>query len=74
LRRWLRIFPAKAKRVIFSTWPARPSHLELFDYKPELAKFDGQTCPEKYLEGKRFAFIQGHPEAARAAVCVQATR
>ncbi|MEK0450985.1 MAG: hypothetical protein RL088_3253 [Verrucomicrobiota bacterium] len=55
-------FPAKAKRVIFLHMAGAPSHLELFDYKPELAKFDGQTCPEKYLEGKRFAFIQGIPK------------
>ncbi|HZJ13684.1 MAG TPA: DUF1501 domain-containing protein, partial [Chthoniobacteraceae bacterium] len=55
-------FPAKAKRVIFLHMAGAPSHLELFDYKPELSKFDGQTCPEKYLEGKRFAFIQGIPK------------
>ena len=55
-------FAAKAKRVIFLHMAGAPSHLELFDYKPELAKFDGQTCPEKYLEGKRFAFIQGVPK------------
>ena len=55
-------FAPKAKRVIFLHMAGAPSHLELFDYKPALAKFDGQTCPEKYLEGKRFAFIQGVPK------------
>ena len=35
-----------------------PSQLELFDYKPELMKMDGQDCPKSLLEGKRFAFIQ----------------
>ena len=31
-------FPAKAKRVIFMFMNGGPSHLESFDYKPELAK------------------------------------
>src|SRR5439155_986642 len=31
----------KAKRVIFLFMAGAPSHLELFDYKPQLAKFDG---------------------------------
>jgi uncharacterized protein (DUF1501 family) len=34
-----------------------PSHLELFDYKPQLAKFDGTLPPPKLLEGYRAAFI-----------------
>ena len=28
-----------------------PSQLDLFDNKPELVKFDGQTCPEELLKG-----------------------
>jgi hypothetical protein len=55
-------FRAKAKRVIYLHMAGAPSQLELFDYKPELARFDGKTCPQKYLEGKRFAFIQGIPK------------
>ena len=39
-----------------------PSQLELFDYKPELAKLDGQLCPPSLVEGKRFAFIKGTPK------------
>ena len=34
-----------------------PSHLELFDYKPELAKRDGQLPPAELLKGYRAAFI-----------------
>jgi hypothetical protein len=34
-----------------------PSHLELFDYKPQLAKYDGQLPPPKLIEGYRAAFI-----------------
>ncbi|MFM8358178.1 MAG: DUF1501 domain-containing protein, partial [Verrucomicrobiota bacterium] len=55
------LFAGRAKRVIFLHMAGAPSHLELFDYKPELARHDGQTCPASYLEGKRFAFIQGIP-------------
>lgn len=54
--------PAKAKRVIYLHMAGSPSQLELFDYKPELKKFDGKTCPQEYLEGKRFAFIKGVPK------------
>jgi hypothetical protein len=53
--------PAKAKRVIYLHMAGGPSQLELFDYKPELQKYDGKACPEKLLEGKRFAFIKGVP-------------
>ncbi len=55
-------FAPKAKRVIFLHMAGAPSHLELFDYKPELAKFDGKECPLRFLEGKNFPFIQGVPK------------
>jgi hypothetical protein len=47
----------KAKRVIFLFMAGAPSHLELFDYKPELARLDGTLPPAKLLEGYRAAFI-----------------
>jgi hypothetical protein len=37
-------FPARAKRVIFLTMRGGPSHVDLFDYKPELIKRDSQTA------------------------------
>ncbi len=37
-------FAARAKRVIFLTMRGGPSHVDLFDYKPELAKRDGKTA------------------------------
>ena len=55
-------FAAKAKRVIYLHMAGSPSQLELFDYKPELAKQDGKDCPRAFLEGKKFAFIQGIPK------------
>src|ERR1017187_475928 len=55
-------FPGKAKSVIYLHMAGAPSQLELFDYKPELMKMDGQDCPQSLLEGKRFAFIRGVPK------------
>ncbi len=55
-------FPAKAKRVIYIHLAGAPSQLETFDFKPELAKLDGQICPDSFLNGKRFAFIKGVPK------------
>jgi hypothetical protein len=50
-------YPAKAKSVIYLFMAGAPSHLELFDYKPELARFDGQLPPAELLKGYRAAFI-----------------
>ena len=50
-------FAAKAKRVVFLFMAGAPSHLDLFDYKPELVKMNGQLPPAKLLEGYRAAFI-----------------
>ena len=55
-------FAPRAKRVIYLHMAGAPSQLELFDYKPELQRLDGQDCPKEFLEGKRFAFIQGVPK------------
>ncbi|MEO5890879.1 MAG: DUF1501 domain-containing protein [Ferruginibacter sp.] len=55
-------FAGKAKSVIYLHMAGAPSQLELFDYKPELMKMDGQNCPPSLLEGKRFAFIRGVPK------------
>src|ERR1700688_1474473 len=50
-------FPPTAKNVIFLLMAGAPSHLELFDYKPQLAKFDGTLPPPELLKGYRAAFI-----------------
>jgi Protein of unknown function (DUF1501) len=54
-------FAPKAKSVIFLHMAGSPSQLELWDYKPELSKLNGQPCPPSFLEGKTFAFIRGVP-------------
>src|SRR6185436_17787338 len=48
---------AKAKSVIYLFMAGAPSHLELFDFKPQLAKFDGTLPPPELLKGYRAAFI-----------------
>lgn len=55
-------FGGKAKSVIFLHMAGAPSQFETFDYKPELAKMDGQDCPPSFLKGKTFAFITGVPK------------
>jgi hypothetical protein len=50
-------FAPKAKNVIFLFMAGAPSHLELFDNKPQLAKFDGTLPPADLLKGYRAAFI-----------------
>jgi len=50
-------YPGKAKRVIYIFQAGAPSHLELFDNKPELTKRDGQLPPAELLKGYRAAFI-----------------
>jgi hypothetical protein len=51
--------PAKAKRVIFLYQAGGPSHLETFDYKPQLAKLDGKPMPESLTKGQQIAQLQG---------------
>ncbi len=50
-------FAPKAKRVIYLFMAGAPSHLDLFDYKPQLAKFSGTLPPPELLKGYRAAFI-----------------
>ncbi len=50
-------FTAKAKRVVYLFMAGAPSHLELFDNKPQLAKFDGTLPPPDLIKGYRAAFI-----------------
>ena len=51
-----------AKRVIYLHLTGSPPHLDLYDYKPELVKRDGQLCPDEFTKGKRFAFTSGTPK------------
>ncbi|MCE9518102.1 MAG: DUF1553 domain-containing protein, partial [Verrucomicrobia bacterium] len=51
-------FGGKAKAVIHLFMAGAPSHLELFDYKPSLVKYDGKPLPPSVIGGQRYAFIR----------------
>ncbi len=55
-------FAPKAKRVIHLFMAGAPSQLDLFDYKPQLAKLEGKPLPPSIIGGQRYAFIR--PDAA----------
>jgi hypothetical protein len=50
-------FRPRAKSVIYLFMAGAPSHLELFDYKPQLKKFNGTLPPPDLIKGYRAAFI-----------------
>ncbi|MDZ4859123.1 MAG: DUF1501 domain-containing protein [Candidatus Hydrogenedentes bacterium] len=50
-------FAPRAKQVIYLFMAGAPSQFELFDYKPELTKFDGTLPPPELLKNYRAAFI-----------------
>ena len=52
----------RAKRVVYMFQAGAPSHLELFDHKPELARRNGSLPPAELLAGYRAAFI--NPKSA----------
>ncbi len=55
-------FAPKVKRVIYLHMSGGPPHLDLFDYKPELVKWNDKPCPDEFIKGKRFAFTSGVPK------------
>ena len=54
--------PPRIKRVIFLYMSGGPSHLETFDYKPELAKRSGQEMPDSVTSGQPIAQLQGRSQ------------
>ncbi len=46
-------FKPKAKRVIYLFMAGGPSHIDTFDYKPELRKIHGKQLPESVRKGQR---------------------
>ena len=55
------MLPARAKNVIYIHLVGAPSHLDLFEHKPELAKRSGELCPDEFFVGKQLAFIRKQP-------------
>src|SRR5690242_18261925 len=46
-------FPAKAKHVIYLFMSGGPSHIDLFDYKPQLREHHGEELPASVRMGQR---------------------
>jgi hypothetical protein len=46
-------FAPKAKRVIYLFQSGGPSHIDLFDYKPQLEKVHGEDLPDSIRQGQR---------------------
>ena len=55
-------FSPRAKAVIYLFMGGAPSQLDLFDYKPQLVKLEGQPVPPSVIGNQRYAFIR--PDAA----------
>ena len=53
---------ARAKHVIYLFQNGAPTHVDLYDYKPQLKKLHGQPVPESYLGDKRFSTMTGNPK------------
>ena len=46
-------FAPKAKRAIYLFLPGGPSHIDTFDYKPELRDIHGKELPDSIRRGQR---------------------
>lgn len=55
-------FPGRAKSVIYIHMVGAPSHLDLYDFKPELQKRSGEDCPQDLFENSKFAFVRDLPK------------
>jgi hypothetical protein len=62
-------FPVRAKRIIHLCMAGGPSHLECFDYKPELKRLNGQAFPESFTKGQQLAQLQNTELKARGPFC-----
>lgn len=56
-------FVPRAKAVIHLFMAGAPSQLDLFDYKPKLAEYEGKPIPPEVIGGQRYAFIRSDAAA-----------
>ena len=68
--RWQGILPSphflpRAKRIIHLCMAGGPSHVDLFDPKPELNRLDGKPFPESFTKGQQLAQLQNTVLLAR---------
>lgn len=57
--------PVRAKRIIHLCMAGGPSHLESFDWKPELKRLHDQPFPDSYTKGQQLAQLQNTVLKAR---------
>ena len=62
-------FPVKAKRIIHLCMAGGPSHLETFDFKPQLKALDGKAFPASFTQGQQLAQLQNTELKARGPFC-----
>lgn len=53
-------FAPRAKRIIYLFQNGGPTHVDLFDWKPELVRMHGKPLPDSYSQGKRFSTMTGN--------------
>jgi hypothetical protein len=51
---------ARAKHVIYLFQNGAPTHVDLFDFKPDIYKLHGQPIPDSFVAGKRFSTMTGN--------------
>ena len=51
----------RAKNIIYLFMNGAPTHVDLFDYKPEIYRQHGKPIPESFFDGKRFSTMTGNP-------------
>jgi hypothetical protein len=51
----------RVRHVIYLHMAGAPPQQDLWDRKPLLNRMHGEPCPKSFIEGKRLAFIRGHP-------------
>jgi uncharacterized protein (DUF1501 family) len=56
-------YAPKATRVIHLFMAGAPSQLDLFDFKPALARYEGKPIPPEVIAGQRYAFIRSDAAA-----------
>jgi hypothetical protein len=52
-------FAPKAKRVIYLFQNGGPTHVDLFDWKPEIKRMNGKPVPSEVVGGRRFSTMTG---------------
>ena len=50
----------KAKRIIYLFQSGGPSQMDLYDYKPELARLTGKELPDEVRKGQRLTAMSGN--------------